>query len=78
MRTTPVHKWEAFHRIKLRGVLMAVLALLALIVSSRMHIQPKLVRISCVNNLKQIGTDYSVGVNNLPHLDLVTNVGHGR
>jgi hypothetical protein len=78
MSTTPVHKWEVFHRITLRGVLIAVVVLPALSVSWRMHLQakPELQRISCVNNFKHVGTAYRVGVNDWPNLDFGTNIGH--
>ncbi len=65
MRPTPIHKSEAFTRIELIVVLVvlvvAALALLLLPFFARAHARSS--RISCINNLKQIGTAYRVWEN---------------
>jgi competence protein ComGC len=66
MRPTPVHKSEAFTRIELIVVivvLIVVFALLALLLPALARAKGKSTRISCVNNLKQIGTAYRVWEN---------------
>src|SRR5580658_2386226 len=78
MRPTPRHKSEAFTRIELMVVVAIVFVLVSMLVPSpRVH--SKVQRISCVNNLKQIGVSYYVWANDhnghFPASESVTNGG---
>jgi hypothetical protein len=65
MIPTPNRKSEAFTRIELIVVILVVFVfvLLSMLVPSRNHVHGSLNRISCVNNLKQIGLAYRIWAN---------------
>jgi competence protein ComGC len=63
MRPTPVHKSEAFTRIELIVVIVVGFVLLSMLIPTRQRACCKASRISCMNNLKQIGTAYRIWEN---------------
>jgi competence protein ComGC len=65
MRPTPIHKSEAFTRIELILVIIVVFVLLAMFypLADLRSARAPAYRISCINNLKQIGTAYRVWAN---------------
>jgi competence protein ComGC len=65
MRPTPIHKSEAFTRIELIVVIVVVFVLLAIFypLADLRSARAPAYRISCINNLKQIGTAYRVWEN---------------
>lgn len=60
MRPEPIHKSEAFTRVELVVVIAVVFVLVSMILSTTQRHQKARSRISCVNNLKQIGTAYRI------------------
>src|ERR1022692_1667865 len=63
MRPAPIHKSEAFTCLELILVIGVALVLVSMIIPPRQRACCKVSRISCVNNLKQIGTAYRVWEN---------------
>jgi type II secretory pathway pseudopilin PulG len=62
MKPTPMHKSGAFTLLELMLVILVVFVLLSMIVP-RQGSYSRAVRISCVSNLKQIGTAYQLWAN---------------
>jgi competence protein ComGC len=79
MRPAPVHKSEAFTLVELIGVVVLVFFLLAVFLPDRSKVSNRAVRISCINNLKQIGVAHRIWSNDhndqYPALASVTNGG---
>jgi competence protein ComGC len=79
MRPTPIHKSVAFTLFELLVLLMIVAILAALLLPALAKAKEKATRISCLNNLKQIGVAYRIWGNDngdlYPALQSVTKGG---
>jgi len=74
-----MHKSEAFTRIELIVVIAVVFVLLSMLLPANRHVYSRAPRISCINNLKKIGTAYHLWANDhnghFPASESVTNGG---
>ena len=63
MKATPIHKSQAFTRIELIVVILAVIAVFVMVTMILPPLHPvraSINRVSCINSLKQIGTAYRI------------------
>ena len=63
MQSTPIHKSEAFTLLELTVVIFVVFVVVLFVMSQTHPVHSKAQRISCINNLKQIGTAYRIWAN---------------